>query len=117
MNFDWILEIKDLEKHLAIVLKDYDDLFSLNEIMNKHSGSEGFIKVYIQFLKTSIRFPEKPLNGLKKIFVFQNSTRPVSKMAREIAVDEATVYSWLRELHGVSKTTTNKKDIISDLLD
>ena len=64
MNFDWILEIKELEKHLQIVFKDYDDLYSLNEIMNMHSGSEGFIKVYVQFLKTSIRFPEKPLNWL-----------------------------------------------------
>ncbi|HCY76954.1 MAG TPA: hypothetical protein DHV28_13620 [Ignavibacteriales bacterium] len=116
MDLSWILEIRDYEKHFAIVLKDYDDLFSLNEIINKNSGSAGFVKVFEHFLKTSIRFPEKPLNGLKKIYVFQNSQKPVAKIAREISVDEATVYSWLREFNGKQKSKTNRNDLIDDLL-
>ncbi len=116
MDLNWILEIKDYEKHLALVLKDYSDLFSLNEIMNNNSGSEGFIKVFECFVKTSIRFPEKPLNGLKKIYVSQNSEKPVAKMARKINLDEATVYHWLRERKGNDKKQTSKRDFMKGLL-
>ena len=117
MDLSWILEIRDYEKHLAETLKDNDDLFSMNEIMNKNSGSKGFIKVFEHFMKTAVRFPEKPLNGLKKIYVFQNSQKPVSKMARILSVDEATVYSWLRQFNGKQKVKPKSSDLINDLLD
>ena len=117
MNLNWILEIKEYEKHLAIVLKDYNDLFLVNDIMNKNSGSKGFIKVFECFIKTSIRFPEKPLNGLKKIYVLQNQDKPVAKMAREIGVDEATVYHWLRQFKGIVKKEVSKKEFMKELLD
>lgn len=107
MRFSWIKEIEDWEKHLTAALKDYDDLNLLNEIHSKKSGAEATIEVIENFLKTSIRFPERPITELKKVYVYQNKRKPVAAMARKLNVDESTVHGWLREF-GVRKESGSK---------
>lgn len=102
MRFNWIKEIEDYEQHLAACLKDYGDLALLNKILSEKNGAEAFIEVAENFNKTSIRFPERPIKELKKVYVYQNKRKPVAAMARKLDVDEATVYSWLREF-GIRK--------------
>jgi len=118
-RFSWIYEIEDYEKHLTAALKDYEDLALLNDILKKKTGAEATVEVIQNFLKTSIRFPEAPITALKKIYVLQNLDKPVATMARKLKVDEATVYSWIREIKGKnkSKNLKSKKDLLKDLLD
>lgn len=108
MRFSWILEIEDYEKHLTAALKDYDDLKLLNDILSKKSGAEATVEVIQNFLKTSIRFPERPITELKKVYVYQNKRKPAAAMARKLDVDEATVYGWLRGF-GVGKSEAGSK--------
>lgn len=119
MNFDWITEIKDAETHIKNSLNQHDDLADLYKIIKTKNGDEAFAAIYESFLKTSIRFPESPINSLKKIYVLQNLDKPVAKTARILRIDEATVFSWIREINGKSKTKNSKsrKDILRDLLD
>lgn len=122
-RFSWIYEIKEFEKHLTAALKDYEDLSLLNDILKKQTGVEAIIEVMENFLKSSIRIPERPMLEMKKVYVYQNSKNPVKAMARKLDVDESTIARWLREF-GMGKTSyvrhkkkINKKDILSEILD
>lgn len=119
MIYDWILELKDSKTHIKNSLKQYDDLGDLYKILQSKNSTEAFANIYECFLKTSIRFPEAPITALKKIYVLQNLDKPVATMARKLKVDEATVYSWIREIKGKnkSKNLKSKKDLLKDLLD
>lgn len=117
MNFNWILEIRDCKTHIKNVLQKHDDLGELYKIITTKNNDEAFVEVYECFLKTAIRFPENPINELKKIYVLQNLDKPVATTARKLKVDEATVYAWIRTIKGTNKNLQSKKEILKDLLD
>ncbi len=96
-RFSWILEIENYEKYLKAVLKDYSDLSLLNEILSSKNGAAATIKIYENFEKTDLRFPQRPITELKKVYVFQNRRLPAKTLARKLNVDVVTIYNWLRE--------------------
>lgn len=96
-QLNWITDIENYEQHLSNLLKEYDDLKLLYDILQQKSGSEAFLSIASTFLKTNVKIIEKPFNEMKKVFVYQNRDLPVAKLAREMGVDERTIYSWLAE--------------------
>lgn len=117
MNFEWIKQIDNLEKHLKIANKGNVDLNLVFDILMEKSGVEAYIALYSTFLKTNVRFPETTIKYLRRVYVHQNITEiPAQTLARIIGVDEVTVYSWVREFGFHDKKKKTKKDEVNTLL-
>jgi hypothetical protein len=117
MRFNWIFEIEDYQVHLKAALKDNSDLDLLYEILEKKTGSEAFLEVFEQFLKTNLRFPEVPIKELRRVYVYQNRRKiPARTMARTLGVDEVTVYAWLKDfgINKSSKQSNNNFNMFED---
>lgn len=115
-QLSWITNIENYEQHLEDLLKDYDDLKLLYEILQKKSGSDAFLSIASTFLKTNLKVIEKPFNEMKKVYVYQNRSLPVNKLAREMGVDERTIYAWLSDF-GCRKNGNNKDDKTIDMFE
>ena len=105
-RLNFILEIRDWEKHLIDVIKNHadGDLFLLYNTLKDKTGTSAFLCVLETFLKTQIIFPEKPVVQLKKIYLSQNKYLPVGKLARKLDVDTRTIFAWLAEM-GVKRSS------------
>lgn len=115
-QLNWITNIENYEQHLEELLKDYDDLKLLYQILQNKSGSDAFLSIASTFLKTNLKVIEKPFNEMKKIYVYQNRSLPVNKLAREMGVDERTIYSWLSDF-GCKKNGSNKDEKTIDMFE
>lgn len=115
-QLSWITDIENYEQHLCELLKEYGDLKLLYDILQQKSGPEAFLDIASTFLKTNIKIVEKPFNEMKKVYVYQNRDLPVAKLAREMGVDERTVYAWLAEF-GCKRNGNNKDDKTIDMFE
>ena len=99
-RLNFILEIRDWEKHLVDVIRDHadGDLYLLYKTVKDKTGTEAFLSVLETFLKTQIIFPEKPVVQLKKIYLMQNKNLPAGHLARKLDVDTRTIFAWLAEM-------------------
>lgn len=116
MNFDWILKIADVEKHISSITKDDEEITTLFNILIKYNGVTAFIKLYELFKKADIRFPFKHITELKKVYVAQNPQNSALVLSQLLDLDVATIYAWRR---GKTKSKSNKSrnNILKDLLD
>ena len=98
MNLHWIFKIQNLDTHLKDKLKDFGDMKLLYNILQEKSGTDAFLEVSKTFLKTYLKIIEKPFNDLKKVYVYQNKRASAAELARELEVDETTIYAWWKEM-------------------
>ena len=117
MNFEWITQINDVEKHIKEIVKNDESILSLFEILLNYNGVDAFVKMYELWKKAAIRFPFKHIAELKKIYVLQKPKSGVLNLSQLLDVDTSTISTWRRVFNGTSKKTKTKKQIIDDLLD
>jgi len=98
LNLNWLQKIENLDTHLKDKLKDFGDMRLLYNILQEKNGTDAFIEVSKTFLKTYLKIIEKPFTDLKKVYVYQNKRVHAAQLARELEVDETTIYAWLKEM-------------------
>lgn len=99
MKFNWVFEIKNLETELQKIISERDDLRLVLQILQTNNGIEAFIKLYEEFNKSSIKFVERTITSLKRIYCIQNRYMSPEKLRRLLDVDIQTIYSWWRQGH------------------
>lgn len=97
MKNNWIFEIKNLEEELLNIISDRDDLKLVYKILNENSGITAFIMLYEEFNKSSIKFVDRTITLLKRVYVLQNKYASAEKLRRILDVDIRTIYEWRRQ--------------------